>query len=223
MAKAKQTVKTAKSKAIKTPAKPKFSLSTLSNFKKVRLSDKRIYLAILVLGLILLISYKKSWFVAAMVNNTPITNFELLSRVNQQYRSQVLNQMINEKVILDEANKKHITITDKEINDRITQLEGSVGGGQMLDNLLAQQGMTRTEYKRQLLVQMSFEKMYEGEATISAEEVTKFIETNKDQLQATDSASQIKEATDLIKQQKLSKIFQDKFQQLKNAANIKIF
>lgn len=214
MAKTKKTVKT---------TKPKFSLSTLSNFKKIKLSDKRIYLAILVLGLILLISYKKSWFVAAMVNNTPITNFELLSRVNQQYRSQVLNQMINEKVILDEANKKHITITDKEINDRITQLEGSVGGGQMLDNLLAQQGMTRTEYKRQLLVQMSFEKMYEGEATISAEEVTKFIETNKDQLQATDSASQIKEATDLIKQQKLSKIFQDKFQQLKNAANIKIF
>lgn len=214
MAKTKKTVKI---------TKPKFSLSTLSNFKKIKLSDKRIYLAILVLGLILLISYKKSWFVAAMVNNTPITNFELLSRVNQQYRSQVLNQMINEKVILDEANKKHITITDKEINDRITQLEGSVGGGQMLDNLLAQQGMTRTEYKRQLLVQMSFEKMYEGEATISAEEVTKFIETNKDQLQATDSASQIKEATDLIKQQKLSKIFQDKFQQLKNAANIKIF
>ncbi len=217
MAKAKQSAKPVKT------TKPKLSLSALSNFKKIKPNDKRVYLVILVLGLILLISYKKSWFVAAMVNNTPITNFELLSRVNQQYRSQVLNQMINEKVILDEANKKHIAITDKEIGDRIAQLEGSVGGAQMLDNLLAQQGMTRVEYKRQLLVQMSFEKMYESEATISAEEVTKFIETNKDQLQATNSADQIKEATDLIKQQKLSKIFQEKFQQLKNAANIKIF
>ncbi len=73
------------------------------------------------------------------------------------------------------------------------------------------------------MIQLAITKLYDKEATVSAEEVSKFIETNKDQLKATDSAGQEKEAYDNLKQQKLSQIFSQKFQQLKQKANIKIF
>ena len=185
--------------------------------------DKRVYLVVLLIGLSLLIFYKKAWFIAAMVNNTPISNFEVLYKMNQQYRSQTLSQLINEKLILAQARKNNITVTPSDIDKKISQIESSVGGAQILDNLLTQQNQTRQGLRDQLVIQLSIEKLYDKDATVSADQIDNFIASNKDSLRATDSAGQIKEATDTLKQQKLSQIFNDKFQSLKQSAKIQIF
>lgn len=184
---------------------------------------KIVYLLLIILGLLLITVVKKNWILAATVNNSPITNFEVLAKLNEQYRNQTLTQMINEKIILEEAKKQKVGVTSKEIADKITALETNVGGKDILDNLLSQQGQTREGLKNQLKIQLLIEKLYENEATVSAEEVEKFIAQNQDQLQATNSAGQTKEAADFLKQQKLAKVFQEKFQQLKSAAKITIF
>lgn len=186
-------------------------------------SSKKIYLIILIAGLLLLAAYKKSWFIAATVNGQPITNLELQMKLNQQFRNQTLNQMINEKIILNEAAKNAALPKDAEITGKISQIEKSVGGSDALNTLLTQQGQTIVSLKDQLRLQLSIEKLYANEATVSADEVDKFLQSNKDSLRATDSASQIKEAGDTLKQQKLSQIFSKKFQELRQKANIKIF
>lgn len=192
------------------------------NIKKYRPS-RRDYFVILIIGLLLIAYYKKSWIIAATVNGSPVTNYELMNRMNQQYHDQILNQMINEKIVLDEAHKNGINISDSDINQKISQIEAGVGGPQVLDNLLAQQGQSRSSLKEQVRMQLTIEKLYDKDATVSSEEVTQFIATNKDQLQSTDSAEQIKEATELLKQQKISQIFGSKFQQLKQQSSIHIF
>ncbi|MDO8498482.1 MAG: SurA N-terminal domain-containing protein [bacterium] len=184
---------------------------------------KLTYLAIIILGLAILVSTKKSLFLAATVNGSPITNYELLTRMNQQYRDKMLTQMVNEKIIMEEAKKKGVTVSDAELNNKVSEVEKKVGGAQALDSLLTQQGETRVSLISQLKVELIAEKLYDKDATVSAEEVNQFIEANKDQLQATDSAGQQKEATDALKQQKLGKVFSDKFQQLKSQAKIQIF
>lgn len=195
------------------------NLDWIKSYRPVR----RDYLLLLILGLILLAVFKKSWFIAAIVNGTPITNLELISKMNDQYRQQTLNQLINEKVILEEAKKKNIVVDNNQINDKVSELEKSVGGAQVLDSLLSQQGQSRDSLRQQLRVQLIIEKLYQNEATVSAEEVNNFITQNAAALQATDSAGQIQEATNLLKQQKLSEIFSQKFQELRQIANIKIF
>lgn len=189
------------------------------NLKK----SKTFYLIAIALGLLLLVFYNKSLFVAAMVNGTPITNLELQSKLNQQFRTQILNQLVNEKIILSEANKNMAIPSEAEIDKKISDLETSVGGKDTLDSLLSQQGQTRISLKDQIRVQLAITKLYEKEATVSAIEVSKFIETNKDQLKATDSAAQQKEAYDAIKSQKLSQIFSQKFQDLRQKAKIQLF
>lgn len=189
------------------------------DFKK----SKKIYLIILVLGILLLAIYKKSLFIAAMVNGTPVTNLELQMKLNDQFRASTLNQMINEKIILSEASKNNALPTQQEVDKRVSELETSVGGKDALNSLLSQQGQTISSLREQIMVQLAITKLYEKDATASAEEISKFIEENKAQLQATDSASQEKEAENTIKQQKLSQIFSQKFQELKQKANIKIF
>lgn len=153
----------------------------------------------------------------------PITNLELQLKLNQQFRSQLLNQLVNEKIILDEASKANAVPTEAEIDKKITDLETSVGGAQTLDSLLAQQGQTRTSLRNQVSIQLAISKLYDSEATVSATEVENYIEQNQATMQATDSAKQQQEAYDNLKQQKISQIFSQKFQELRQKANIQIF
>lgn len=198
------------------------------NFRK----SKTFYILLIAAGLLLLFIYKKSWIVAATVNGSPITNLELQMRLNKQFRTQTLTQLINEKIILTEAAKNNALATEEEINKKIAEIESQVGGAQALDSLLAQQGQNRDSIRQQLKLQASIEKLYAQEATVSAEEVTKFIEENKqslpsydgkDQLSASESAKLEKEAIDALKNQKLTQIFSQKFQDLRSKAKIQIF
>lgn len=186
-------------------------------------ASKNIYLLILVVGILLLFIFKKDWFISATVNGAPITNLEVQMKLNQQFKSQILNQLINEKIIMQEAAKSGIAPTKEEIDQKISEIETKVGGKDALNTLLTQQNTTIQSLKSQIRLELIVSKLYEKQASVSAEEVNKFIETNKEALQATDSASQIKEAEDTLKQQKLSQIFSEKFQELRQKANIKIF
>lgn len=198
------------------------ALDKIYSLKKFRY-QKRFYIILLVVGLLLLAVYKKSWFVAATVNGIPLTNLELQSKLNEQFRTQTLNQLINEKIILQEATKLGAIPNEAEINAKIAELETSVGGKDALNTLLTQQGQTVDTLKKQLGIQLAVTKLYESEATVSAEEIEQFLTDNRALLRATDSAGQQKEAGESLKQQKLSQIFTQKFQELRQKAKITIF
>lgn len=188
-----------------------------------RRPSKRAFIFILILGLILLVVYKKNWFVAAIVNNQPITNLEVLGRLNTLYRDKMINQMVNEKILEQEAAKKRVVITQKEIDDKITESANQYGGKDKFEMLLSQQGLTQTEFARQTRFQLIVEKLYEKEATISAEDVQKFMDENSSSPEATEPAKFKELAEDQLKQQKISSIFNEKFQELKQAAKVQIF
>lgn len=197
-------------------------LDQFSSFEKFK-SSKKVWLVILIAGLLILAVYKKSWLIAATVNGIPITNLELQMKLNEQFKTQTLNQLINEKIILEQARKTNTVPAEVEINKRLSELETQVGGKETLDTLLAQQGQTRRSLRDQVRLQLSINKLYDKEASVSADEVTKFIEENGSVLQATDSAKQKEEAFNLLKQQKLTEIFNQKFQELRQSAKIQIF
>jgi hypothetical protein len=189
------------------------------NFK----TSKKVYIVVLVIGLLILGFYKKDWFVAATINGTPVTSLELFAKMNQQFRSQTINQIVNEKLILGEASKQHIVITTGDIDKKMKDLEEQVGGMDTFDSLLSQQGQTRESLKEQLRLQLIIEKLYESEATVSAQEVDQFIKTNSALLTSTDSAKQRVEAEDALRQQKISQIFSQKFQEIRKNSDVKIF
>ncbi|GEM_PF-1690899 len=195
-------------------------LAKLTNF---RVSKKLTVGLLIIVVLAVLLFLKTSWFIAATVNGLPITNFELLSRINKQYREPVLTQLINEKIIKSAIQKSGVSVSQSEIDKSISQIELNVGGAAALDGLLSQQGQSRADLREQLKLQLSLEKMYEKEATVSAEEISEYIEKNKSQLTATDSAGQTKEAEGALKQQNLQKIFAEKFEELRNSAKVTTF
>ncbi len=195
-------------------------LLKLSNFR----ANKKLMAAVVIFVIVVGLLYSKtSWFIAAIVNGSPITNFELLNKINRQYRQPVLTQLINEKIINSAIQKSGVSVSSSDIDKSLSQIELNVGGAAALDGLLSQQGQTRADLREQLKLQLSLEKMYVKEATVSAEEIADYISKNNSQMSATDSAGQAKEAEGALKQQKLQKIFAEKFQALKQSAKIQVF
>lgn len=203
----------------------KSTISSSENIfkRRFRITRKGLVITLIIIGLLALAFYKKNWIVAATVNNAPITTLELVDRLKKQYGTQMLTQMINEKLINDEIAKNNIVVSDSELNDRIAKLEENFGGKETFDSLLAQQGQIRKDVERDLRLQIAIEKLYSSQATVSAEEVDKYIAENKETLVATVAAEQKKEAEDVLRQQKTSQIFNQKFQELKAGAKVTIF
>lgn len=185
-------------------------------------SKKLTWVVVLVLGLLILGLAKRSYFIAAMVNGQPITNFELQRKLNDQFRSQALGQLVDEKIVKDEARKRGVVVSPAEVETKVAEIEKNFGGKDVLDSLLTQQGQTRESLRKNLLLQVMIEKMYGGEASVSAEEIEAFISQNQQQL-STNSAEAYKQAADNLKQQKLGQLFSQKFQELKQNAKIQLF
>jgi len=190
---------------------------------KQALTQRNLVIFFIILALTAFIFNNKRWFVPVIVNGSPITGIELMSRLDKDFRTQTLDNMINEKIILDEARKKNALPTKQEVDGKIAELEKMFGGAESFNSLLAQQGETRVGVVRQTEIQLAIEKMYSSEATASSEEIDAYIKTNKASITATDSAVQKAEAEKALKQQKLSKVFLAKFEELKKSASVKIF
>lgn len=188
-----------------------------------RLFSKRVLVGLGIILLIILAANKKHWFVPATLNGFPIVSPEVIARLYSDYRLPAVNELIDEKIIMGEAKGKNAVPSQDEVNARMSELEQQVGGAENLNNLLSQEGTSRASLARRLMLRLSLEKIYSSEATVSAEEIDDFVQSNKVQLVATGAAEQRTEAENIIRQNKLSQVINQKFGQLREKANVKIF
>jgi peptidyl-prolyl cis-trans isomerase C len=61
-----------------------------------------------------------------------------------------VNRLVEQALILDEAKKLGIQVSDTEVNDNVTQLVTMAGGDAKLDSILAQQGVTRADVEKDM-------------------------------------------------------------------------
>lgn len=213
-------------KKTKEQESPIESLATIpSSIVSLQKNNKNIiiFLSLSFILLVTIFFLKRDWIITAAVNGTYISNFELQQRLNEEYKKQALDQLVNEKIIYNAAKEKNIKVSKAEVNQKITELEVRFGSAENLNNLLEQQGTTRMSLSKQLEAQIALEKLYSNEATVSADEVNKYLKDNKALLVATDSAGQKTEAEKNLKEQKLFSLFSQKFQELKDKAKVTIF
>lgn len=187
------------------------------------LTKKNIILLVILL-LIILVWKFKGYFVAALVNGQPISRFELNDRMTRQFGDQTLDNIINERLILSAARQKGVFITSDEIKTREKQIEGRLDGKMSLSEALSAQGMTEDMFKKQLEVQISLEKLFGKEATVSAKEIDDYISKNsQDYKSATDPAAVQEEVKSILVQQKSSELFDNWFSDIRKNADIKKF
>lgn len=217
MPKSRKKTTAPKSEESVTPAG--LDIQRIKNFRPTR--TQLVLLTLVGVGIIAWLN--KGWFVAATVNGQPITAFKVNQKLNAAYKSEVLNQMINETLVEQEAAKKGVIVSPEELNQKIDQTVNEYGGKEVFESLLAQQGLNYPDFVAQTRLQLLVEKMFQNEIQPSEEEIVAFMQENRDNPEATDEAKFRATVIDQLKQSKLSEVFSEKFPELKKAANIQIF
>lgn len=161
-----------------------------------------VVLSVVVLGFL---GYRfKHRFLAGIVNRQPIFRFQLTSRLYSQYGRQVLEDLIVERLILQEAKKKGIFVSSEELNQNVERIKNQLGQNADLDSILALQGIKKSDFESQLRVQMLVKKLLEKEIPISDGEVAKYIKENREVMTATAEAELASEAKEKLTNQRIA-------------------
>lgn len=196
-----------------------------SNVPKSRSRLIKIGVAVVLLAVVLglLARRYKSVFVVGTVNGTPILTTELNGRLTNRFGSQMLEALIGEKLITQQAAKENIQVSTDEVNARITEIEQSLAGQMTLDETLKVQGITRGEFESQVRIQLMIDKMFADEVSVSAQEIDEFVTANAGSLTASGEAEKRAQAEKEVKGQKISTKFIEWFNKVKEEAKIERF
>ncbi len=166
--------------------------------------------ALAVIVVIFVIYYFKGSFIAAVVNNHPITRYSLDRDLEKQGGKQVLENKITEILILQELNKQNITIPQADIDQKIKEIEDQVSSqGQKLDSLLAMQGQTKKDLENQLKLQIAVEKILGKDVNIGDKEIADSFEQNKSTYE---KDAKIEDKKEEIKTTLYRQVISEKFQ-----------
>ncbi len=201
--------------------------SKLSLEKKAidNLKQPKVFVPLIIIVLIILAFLLKGLFVAALVNGQPITRLTVIAELEKQGGKQTLASLVNQTLILQEAKKKNINVTQKEIDTQSKQIEDSLKKqGQNLDTALAVQGMTRQDFLMQLKLRSLVEKLLGDQIKVTDQEVSDYIEKNKDTLPTNLKEDEIKTGVkEQLKQQKMASMSQSWLANLTKNAKINYF
>ncbi len=124
------------------------------------------------------------WYgMVAMVNGRPVWRWTYIKNMEKQSGKQVLDQMVNEALILVEAQKNKVKIEQSTIDEEISKIKDRLEGqGQNFDEVLKTEGMTMADLEQQIRMQKLVETLAETNEEVSSEKIDEFLETYKDQL-----------------------------------------
>jgi len=180
--------------------------------------------AVAVLVLLILAFPLRVLVVPALVNGQPIFSWNYLGQLHRQAGQQVLEQMINEALIEQEITKQGIQITQAEIDQEIATITdqlGSESGG--IDALLAYQGITKSEFTRQVRLQLAMEKLVKGTIQITDEQITQELKDNPQSYQDLSAADAATTAATNLRNSQLREAFNTWFDTLRAGAKVQNF
>lgn len=190
-----------------------------------RLKQPKVFIGLIVVILAVAVFLLKGLFIAALVNGQPITRLSIVRGLEKQGGKQALLSLVNEALILQEARKKNIEASRKEIDSEVRKIEDSLKKqGQNLDSALAVQGMTRQDLLTQLKIRSLVEKLLADKIKITDKEVADYIEKNKDTFPTDMKEDEIKKGVEeQLRQQKMANASQEWLANLEKNAKINYF
>ena len=191
---------------------------------KIKISIKTaIIIAVIILLGVLVYTYK-GLFIAATVDGSPISRLAIVQKLEKASGKSLLDSLITEKIIQNEANAKKIVVSDDEVNGEIKKIQDQLTTqNNTLDAALASQGMSMDDLKKQLILQMEVEKLVADKINVTDEEVAQYITDNKVSIPEGQEAATNEQVKNDLRNQKLNKEATALITTLKAQAKIRYF
>lgn len=189
------------------------------------LRKPQILIPLAVLLAVVAVYLLKSWFVVALVNGQFITRPAFESAMEKQDGKQILENLVTEKLLEQDAAKKGISVSQSDVDSQVKKIDQQLASqGQTLDQALAARGMTKADLEDQLKLQTLLQKLLANDIKVSDTEVSDYIDKNKDTLPTGESDDQLKATVkQQLEQQKLTTAAQALVQKLQQQAHINYF
>lgn len=204
--------------------------TNLRRLIKEKLKNKTVKKNIIILIAIAMFSsgvlYRfKGQFIIASVNGQFISRLSLIKELENQGGKSTLDSLITQALILQEAKKQGIEVTDNELDQNIKQIEENlVSQGQNLEQVLGLQGMTKDQLKGQIRIQKIAEEIAGKNIEVTDEEVENYYKENMDSFPEDTNEDEIKTSIrQQLKQQKINQSVQLWIQSLYDNAKITYF
>lgn len=130
------------------------------------------------------------------VNGEIIRKDEFIEAVMDQGGKNVLDWLIESKLIAQKAKEEGISISDEEIESRISQLRDTFGSQEKFTSFLSLYGLTEESLKKQLVPRLLAEKIMMKGRTITDKELLDYFNKNKSSF---DEKEQVKVRHILVK------------------------
>jgi foldase protein PrsA len=171
------------------------------------------------------IFYFKDYFVVAVVDGEPISRLSIIERLEKRSGKAMLDSAITEKLIDNETKRQGISVGEDDINAEIQTIEANVvAQGTTLEEALTQQGMTMEDFRQSITLQEKLEKLLDDKIKVSDEEISTYLEKNKDQLPPSQDQGKLREqVAEQLKGQKLNQEGPAYIEELRTKAKIQFF
>ncbi|HPA25811.1 MAG TPA: SurA N-terminal domain-containing protein [bacterium] len=153
--------------------------------KKINRKTLLILGAIIVVLVLAYVFVYRKIFIVATVDGSPISRLTIIKKLEKASGKALLDSLINEKLVNNEAIAQNIVVTDEEVETIIKTIETQVSTqGSTLEAELALQGMNREDFKQQIIFQKQVEKLVADKTVVTDEEVNKYITDNEVEIPA---------------------------------------
>ncbi|SFT19515.1 peptidylprolyl isomerase [Paenibacillus sp. BC26] len=113
------------------------------------------------------------------VNGVSITRNQLYTAMIAVGGAQTLDNLIQDELIKQEAAKKGIVISDKDVDAEIAKIKKRFPSEAEFENALQQAGMTLEDLKKQTPMQLRIRKIIEPSVKVTDADVKQFFEANR--------------------------------------------
>ena len=171
----------------------------------IKIGIKAIVIVAVIIALAGLAYVYKGLFIAATVDGRPISRFAIIQKLEKASGKNLLDSLITEKLIQNEANAKKITVSNDEINAEIKKIEDQITTqGSTLDAALKAQGMSQDDLRKNIILQLEVEKLVAGKMNVTDDEVAQYIKNNAITIPAGQEAAMTAQIKEQLRSQKLS-------------------
>lgn len=181
-------------------------------------------LLVIAIGIVvfLLIQKNKGLFVAGTVNKSPITRWELNSKLAEKYGEQVLEEIISERLLNENLKKNKIVISDAEVKAEYDKIVSQYGGEEQFKAAIAQYNMTEEKALASIKQSIGLKKIIEtlGKIEITEDAINKYFTDNK-AVYATKKLEEVKdEIKEALYQQEIYTKSQEWYAGIREAAKV---
>ncbi len=141
-------------------------------------------------------------FYVAKVDGVGVSRGEWEKNLKARYGRAAARDLIDMVMIDNELKKAGIQVTQEEINSEIAEIERQLGG-QSMEEVLSQQGLTLSDFRKQVALQVGMKKLLSDKVVVADTEVSDFVKSYGDSLTGATDEEKFNEAKKILTDQKL--------------------